>query len=639
MMTSKKIVGGLALAVASVTALAACSSSSSGGHSSSGSSSSSSIGLAGQFGSVPAESTGKEYSGDITIASPPNSTASWILPIIQAADVSVFDVTEFDYQMWRPMYWEFKGTQPEETPSMSLADDPVYSNGDKTLTITMKSNYKWSDGQPITAQDFLFTYYEIKAATKESPANDAYYTPGLGFPDDVKSISAPNSSTVVINLTGAVNPTWYTEDELGSVAPMPAHAWAKASANGPTLNYTVPANAKAIYDYLDAQSKSLATYASNPLWQVVDGPYKLTAYNTTTGQFSMAPNTGYSGPHASVESDITVEPFTSDSAELNAVKSGKVDVGYIPANNVPEASSLASSYNEYGYPDFGYDAVVYNFQDTTGDFSNIINQLYMRQALAHLEDEQGYIHAFFYGAGGQAYGPIPTIPSSPFAPSNALTDPYPFSTADAASILKDNGWSVVPNGTDTCTKPGTGAGECGAGIPSGTKLEWNVVYGTSPGVLGEQVQDWASEARQVGITMNLSTSNFDYMIANDNDVAQPKDADKWAMEDFGGFTNSTYPTTFSVFNIGGGENTGGYDSKQATALIEASLSSSNPDAVTAEAQYLTQQQPSLFQPLVDNVFGTAGLVVWSKDLSGNPDSYATLTQPAWNPEYWFFTKS
>jgi peptide/nickel transport system substrate-binding protein len=73
------------------------------------------------------------------------------------------------------------------------------------------------------------------------------------------------------------------------------------------------------------------------------------------------------------------------------------------------------------------------------------------------QNEPGYIHAFFNGAGGQAYGPVPVSPSSPFTPSTAATDPYPFSTADAISVLKANGWTVVPNGTDTCIKPGTGA--------------------------------------------------------------------------------------------------------------------------------------------------------------------------------------
>ena len=38
---------------------------------------------------------------------------------------------------------------------------------------------------------------------------------------------------------------------LSLVVPMPAHAWARASANGPILDFTNPANAKKIYDFLN----------------------------------------------------------------------------------------------------------------------------------------------------------------------------------------------------------------------------------------------------------------------------------------------------------------------------------------------------------------------------------------------------
>ena len=198
--------------------------------------------------------------------------------------------------------------------------------------------------------------------------------------------------------------------------------------------------------------------------------------------------------------------------------------------------------------------MAYNFKDTTGDFNNIIDKLYIRQALAHLEDEPGYIKAFFNGAGGQAFGPVPSIPQSPFTPANAMTNPYPFSPADCRVPAEGR-----TAGTSFRTAPtpapsrAPAPGECGAGIPAGTKLEWNVIYGTSPAVIGEQVQDLASQAKTVGITMNLSSSNFNYMIANYNDPSSPKTISKWAMEDFGGFTNSTYPTTFGVFNSPGVE--------------------------------------------------------------------------------------
>ena len=636
-----------------VVGIAACTSSSSGTSTTTSSSSSSptssntssttpgtSTALPGEFGSVPAEATGTEHAGTITVAAPPSTSPTWIMPLVTGTAVSVFDVYEFDQQLYRPLYWLFNGVEPKESPALSLADDPVWSDGDKTVSITLKTNYKWSNGDPLTSQDVLFWWYMMKAAVKESPANWAYYTPDLGIPSDVASITATSASTVTLHLTTAVNPTWFWQDQLGSIQPMPSKVWDIDTIGGKPITdwATNPADAKKIYDYLAAASKSLSSYATNPLWQVVDGPYKLTSFTSSTGAFTMTPNPAYGGPHATVESSWQSVPFTSDAAEFDAIKDGSVDVGYLPLTDVPQASSVSSNYNEFGYPDFGFDYVAYNFKDTTGDYSNIIDKLYIRQALAHLEDQAGYIKAFFYGAGGQAFGPIPSMPQSPYTPSNATNNPYPFSTADATALLKANGWNVVPGGTDTCAKAGTGAGDCGAGIPAGTKLAWNVVYTTTPTVIPEQVQNWASEAKTVGITMNLTSSNFDAMIANDNDPSSPKTADKWAMSDFGGFSNSTNPTTFGVFNSTGSTNLGGYDDPTADKLITASISSANPDAVTAEASYLTTEQPGLFQPDADDAFGTAAIVAWSKSLSGTPGSFESLTQPSWTPEYWFFTK-
>jgi peptide/nickel transport system substrate-binding protein len=634
---SQKRIGWLAVALASVAALAACSGSSSGSSSPSATSTSSSTALPGAYGSVPPEASGTMHSGTVTVAEPPNSAPTWILPIVTAATASVYTQPMFDYQMWRPLYWTTNGVEPKELPAMSLANDPVWSNGNKTVTFTLKSNYKWSDGQPLTSKDVLFWWYELKAALKESPANWSLYTPNLGIPDQVSSISAPNSTTVQMNLTKAVNPTWFWLDEMQPIQPMPSHAWAKSSAGGPLLDFTNPANATAIYNYLAAQSKSVSTYASNPLWQTVDGPYKLTSFDATTGSLTMAPNPTYGGPHATPQSNVSFVSYTSDAAEFNAVKAGQNDIAYVPLNDVPQVSSLTGTYNVFGYPGFGFNYITYNFKNPTGDFNNIIGQLYIRQAVAHLEDQAGYIKAFFYGAGGQAYGPVPSIPVSPYTPSNATTAPYPFSTSAAETLLKNHGWSIVPNGTDTCTNPGTGSSQCGAGIPAGTKLEWNLIYNTSPSIIGEQVEDLASQAKSIGMTINLTSSNFNYMIANYSDVSNPKNVSKWAMQDFGGFSISAYPTTFSIFNTGGSFNIGGYSDPMADTLITNSITSPNTSAVTSEAEYLTTQQPSLFQPLADSAFGTAGILVWKKNVSGTPESFESLTQAYWNPEYWFFT--
>jgi len=293
-----------------------------------------------------------------------------------------------------------------------------------------------------------------------------------------------------------------------------------------------------------------------------------------------------------------------------------------------------AGYNVFGYPTWGWNYIVYNFADTTGHFDKIIGQLYIRQVIAHLQDEEGIIKAFFHGAGGAAYGPVPSIPVSPFTPANAKTAPYPFSVSAAVKLLKAHGWTVHPGGTDVCSSPGSGPTNCGAGIPAGTKLEWNLIYGSDPKIIGEQVTDLASQAKKAGITINLSSSNFNFMISNYNNPspAGKKNINKWAMEDFGGFTNSTYPTTNEVFNIGGSFNIGSYNDAQATKLIEASTTGSNSDAVLKEAQYLTAQQPGLFQA------GPDFISVWKKTLSGQPASFEATTQYQLPAQYWYFTK-
>ena len=104
------------------------------------------------------------------------------------------------------------------------------------MTITLKP-WKWSNGQTLSSKDLLFTIDEIKAAVKASPANWAAYVPGY-FPSTITSMSTPNASTLVVNMTSAVNPTWMEEDILSAILIMPASAWAKDSASGPTLDFT-----------------------------------------------------------------------------------------------------------------------------------------------------------------------------------------------------------------------------------------------------------------------------------------------------------------------------------------------------------------------------------------------------------------
>jgi peptide/nickel transport system substrate-binding protein len=582
------------------------------------------------FGSVPAQSGTPKQGGIVTMAQYPGADPNYIFPVTPAANTSVYTILQFQQLCWRPLYFSPQGTAPQVDYALSMADKPTFSADGKTVTIKMNSRYSWSDGQPVTAKDAIFFLDLLRAAVKESPANFGNYTPGQ-LPDNVSSAVATDDHTLTLTFDKVYNPNWIFLTQLQSIVPLPAHSWAIDQTGGAPLDYTQPANAKRIYDYLNKQSSSLATYATNPLWQMVDGPFKISAYNASTGAANFLANPAYTGPNKPHVAELHELAYTSTTAEFNDLRSGKLDAGYISADNIPQVPTLKNSgYNVYGLPVFGFNYIVFNFKDTTGHWNKIISQLYVRQALAHLIDQNAYVKGIYHDAAAPGYGPVPPVPVSPFAPANAKTAPYPYDVNAAKQLLTSHGWSVVADGQTTCTSPGSGPNQCGDGIPAGTPLAFNLIYTNSNQATQAQSTALASEAKKVGITVALDAKTFNFILQNYTNVSAPANADKWAAEFFGGQTQNLYPSSNDLFNTGGSFNAGGYSDPKADELIHNDVYSTDPNAVQKDAAYLTEQVPALFMPNNDRVWA------WKNTLSGPPDAFAALTQFTWLPEQWYF---
>jgi peptide/nickel transport system substrate-binding protein len=582
------------------------------------------------YGTLPDQEGAPKEGGVVRLAESPGAGPNYIFPITPAANGSVYNTYQFQYLMFRPLYGNAIGVDPKIDDKESLAAAPVFSNGNKTVTLKVKDGWTWSDGKKVTAQDVVFFINLLKAAVKENAANFGNYTPGY-FPDSVSKVEAPDASTVTLTLDKAFNPEFLLQNQLSYITPFPSTVWNRAAVGGPPLDASQPANAKKIYDFLAKQAADVKTYATNPLWQVVDGPFRLTDYNANTNGLTMKPNDKYTGPQKPHISELQQVAFTSDSAQFAQLRSGKLEVGGVPFSSVAQVPTLQrTGYNVYGYPAFGFNYMVFNFTDKTGHFDSIIKQLYVRQALAHLQDEPALVKGVFHTAATSSWGPVPAYPHTDYTPADAATAPYPFDIGAASKLLSEHGWKVVPNGTTTCASPGTGADQCGAGIPAGTPLSWNIFYGNQPGTLGQQVTAFISAAKQIGISITASSKTFNYLIQNFSAVSAKANDDKWAMMDFGGFSVNNYPTTNQIFNTTGSYNEGGYSDPQADKLIQASVFGNDKQAVAKEASYLAKQVPAIFQPNQDLV------VAWSKKLSGPPGSFSSLTQYRLSPEYWYF---
>ena len=205
---------------------------------------------------------------------------NYIFPFDSSTFFSVANSQYFQYLMYRPLYWFGQGTSPTLNSSLSLADPPSYNGNNVTIHL---KGWKWSNGQQITSTDVLFWLNMLQAV---GSSDWGAYVPG-GFPTNVSNIKAVNATTVTMTMNKAYNPTWFTYNELSQITPMP-QAWDR-TASGPSDCATKVSDCSAVYTYLDSQSKNLSGWTSSPLWSIVSGPWKLSAFNAD-GNATFVPN-------------------------------------------------------------------------------------------------------------------------------------------------------------------------------------------------------------------------------------------------------------------------------------------------------------------------------------------------------------
>lgn len=564
--------------------------------------------------------------GTATVALSPGNQFNYILPLLSYDYATGANIEYSEYLMWRPLYW-FGGPNSaglDERYSLAQPANITSSGGDTTATIQLK-HYQWSDGKPVTSRDVQFWFNLLKAAKQ----NWWDYVAGQ-FPDNVTSFKIISPTSFSLTFKGTYSDSWLY-NELGQLIPIPQHAWDRESAGGTVGNFDdTTAGAKSVYNFLAKQNKILGTYATNPLWQVVDGPWKLTSYITSSGDATYARNKKYSGPATGSVSTLKVLSFTSDTAEFNSVlSSSNLNYGYVPFNDAAALGRVRSAgYQIAAWPTWGITFISVNFASPT--VGPIFKQLYVRQAMQELINQPSYIRVFLHGFGNPTYGPVPLVPSSQFLSSGQRTNPYPYSSSSAVTLLKNHGWTIVPNGTDVCARPGSASNECGPGIAAGAKLSFGFEYATGLQAVTEEVTQLEASFAQAGISLSLRGAPFDTVISDDISCAKPS---CWQMNYYGQgwYFDPGYnvPDGGAIFDSTGSSNTVGYASSQADALI-ARLHSGGNAALYSYEDYLSKNLPVLWMPQFD-----AQISAISSKLQG-----ALPQDPLGNiyPENWYFVR-
>ena len=568
-------------------------------------------------------------------------TPNWIFPFTDAAHFGTWNIDDLQYLLYRPLYWYGDNESPTVDYNISLAGTPSWDSTGKVVTLTLKP-YKWSDGETVNSDELMFWMNMMKA----EKANYGGYVPPY-FPDNVVSYKAVSPTQFQLTFDKAYNQDWVLYNELSQLYPIP-EAWDVTSLGAAPgsggCNKSVAKCAK-VYNFLIAQNRNLSGYATSKIWSIVDGPWKLSSFNPN-GAATFVPNMSYSGPVKAKLKAFKEEQFASDTAEYNVLKSGPgasngVQVGYIPYSNVTSpttnpmkagANPLSANYTMYPWIGYGINYFPMNFNNpTTGP---IIKQLYFRQALAYTVDDQAIIKSVYKGYGYVNTQGVPTLPASSTLAPGLDKDQFPFNTAKARALLVANGWSSTGDPA-TCVKPGTAAGDCGAGIAKGQKLQFQVQYASGSQDLTTIMTAFQSDAGKAGISLVISAQAGQTITANDIACTPSKATPcKWEMGNWGGgwiYAPDYYPTGEDLFAKGSLANYGSYNDPTNNSLIANTLVASNPQqAMWTWERYLAKQVPVVFMPQFANP-----LLEVANNLKGvtPPNTFENI-----KPEEWHYVK-
>src|SRR5215469_7708731 len=167
------------------------------------------------FSPVGVRTTG----GTVTWAESAGFAPNYIFPFYSPQYCTLANAVQFQPLLYRPLYWYGNNGRASINYDYSIGNPPSFSKDGKSVTISLKQTYTWSDGEPVDARDVIFWMNLMKAEKQ----NWCGYVPGL-FPDNVVSYTAVGPYTVRLTMDKAYNPTWIIYNELSQITPLPL-AW------------------------------------------------------------------------------------------------------------------------------------------------------------------------------------------------------------------------------------------------------------------------------------------------------------------------------------------------------------------------------------------------------------------------------
>jgi peptide/nickel transport system substrate-binding protein len=349
-----------------------------------------------------------------------------------------------------------------------LAEGYTTEDDGATVIFTLRDDFEWTDGEPVTASDVKYTAETIMANQLGNVAAKLTW---------VESIEAPDDTTVVFNLNQPYAP--FAEGVGFWMRVVPEHIFAEVD--------------------------DVAAFANDSDW-VGAGAYVLDSVQR--GQrYTMKANENY--PYApdggAAVGTVEYVIYPDVNTMILALRNGDIDLMGTPVPASAQAS-LESDGNiaTQTVGSLGFAHLTYNMQN------EVLADQSVRQALSMVVDTTSIIDTILQGQGEPMVGPISPV----FAEfDNTDLEPYPFDPAAARTLLEDAGY------TD-------GDGD---GILDG--LSFEMVCDQSNANLTRVAEVVREDAREAGIDIRLACIERNTFLARTSSGEYDIDLSQWGVFD------------------------------------------------------------------------------------------------------------
>ncbi len=302
-----------------------------------------------------------------------------------------------DFEAWNLHYATLTDKAAGDFATIpGLAESWEASNSGKTYTYTLREGLKWSDGEPLTADDVVFN---ITRGRDEEWLNHS---------SAVQSLTAKAIDERTVEITSSVpDPKLPTMD----IYLLPEHVWGKF-------------DEKEIAEY-DGQST------------VGSGPFTFAEYKP--GQFwRMVANPNYWGGRPAID-EVVFRIFNNFDAMVAALENGEIDAAQdVPTAAFARLGSVEGIVTVEGQQG-NVDEVAINGGAGLKKPHPALLDLRVRQAIAHAIDDQTIIDKVNNGIGKPALTFSPS-PDPSWLADIPVEEQYAFDLDKANQILDDAGY-------------------------------------------------------------------------------------------------------------------------------------------------------------------------------------------------------